>query len=250
VIDVFIQARLGSKRFPKKVFKKIGKYSVLSFLIKRLENIQNVNNIVVLTTYKKEDDKIVNFCLKNKIKYFRGKNLDLLTRYYKAAIKFNSKHIMRITSDCPFLESQFLKKFINFYLENNYDLVTNTIKATYPDGFDFWIFNRKSLKKSFKNAKLKYQREHMTQYMIENPKKFKIYNFISSIDYSKLRLCIDYKKDLILLNKIFKYFNKINFSYNDIIKYYKTYSKHFIINSKYFRNEGLEKSIKNEYKKS
>ena len=70
MIDVFIQARLGSRRFPKKIFKKIGKYSVLSFLIKRLENMKNVNNIVVLTTYKKEDDQIVNFCLKNKIKYF------------------------------------------------------------------------------------------------------------------------------------------------------------------------------------
>ena len=85
--------------------------------------------------------------------------------------------------------------------------------------------------------------------MIDNPKKFKIYNFLSRRDYSKLRLCIDYEKDLILLNKIFNYFNNINFSYNDIIKYYKTYRKNFIINSKYLRNEGLEKSIKDEYKK-
>ena len=62
-------------------------------------------------------------------------------------------------------------------MEKKYDLVTNTIKPTYPDGFDFWIFNRKSLNRSFKYAKLKYQREHMAQYMIDNPKKFKIYNF-------------------------------------------------------------------------
>ena len=67
---------------------------------------------------------------------------------------------MRITSDCPFLESKFLKIY-KFLYGKKYDLVTNTIKPTYPDGFDFWIFNRKSLNRSFKYAKLKYQREHI-----------------------------------------------------------------------------------------
>ena len=36
-IYIFIQARINSSRYPKKIFKKIGKYVVLDLIKKRLD---------------------------------------------------------------------------------------------------------------------------------------------------------------------------------------------------------------------
>ena len=48
-IDIFIPIRLGSSRLPKKSLKKINGKFILLHLIDRLQNIENIRNIVVCT---------------------------------------------------------------------------------------------------------------------------------------------------------------------------------------------------------
>ena len=50
--------------------------------------------------------------------------------------------------------------------------MSNTIKPTYPDGLDVEVFNFDTLRKTWIKAKSKTEREHVTQYIIQN-KKFK-----------------------------------------------------------------------------
>ena len=52
---------------------------------------------------------------------------------------------MFITGDCPLVDPPLIDKILGFYLENNYDFVSNTIIPTYPDGLDIEIFSLKSL---------------------------------------------------------------------------------------------------------
>ena len=108
------------------------------------------------------------------------------------------------------------------YFEVKCDLLSNVFpKTTFPDGLDAEIFNFKSLSKAYLNAKTSYQKEHVTPYIQKN-KSFKLFNFKNNEDLSKLRITLDYKKDLIFLNKIFKklkYNDK--FLLIDIIKIYK-----------------------------
>ena len=76
-------------------------------------------------------------------------------------------------------------------------------------------------------VKYKLSKEHVTPYMQKN-KNLKLFNFKNNKDLSNLRITLDYKKDLIFLNKIFKklkYNDK--FSLNDIIKLNKKNSEFF-----------------------
>ena len=71
-IDIIVEARVDSKRFPKKkVIQKINKKFIIEIMIERLK-IKNFRYIILATTKKKSDDILIKIAKKNKIKFFRG----------------------------------------------------------------------------------------------------------------------------------------------------------------------------------
>ena len=108
---------------------------------------------------------------------------------------------------------------------------------TYPDGQDIEIFSFQTLKKTYKNAKLKYEKEHVTPYIIKN-KKFKKYNYENKIDYSKFRWSLDELEDLKVIRLIYAEFKpNIYFSWEDAIKKVLK-KKKLASNNSILRNEG------------
>ena len=73
MIAAIIQARLGSKRFPNKILKKINdKETVLDYIIKRISKSKKINKIIIATTKNKNDDKIERYLKKKKNIIFQG----------------------------------------------------------------------------------------------------------------------------------------------------------------------------------
>ena len=217
-----IQARMGSTRLPGKVLKKIKDKTVLSHVIKRVEQSKKTDEIIIATTEHKRDDPIIKEAKKCGVNYYRGSEEDVLSRYYESAKQYDVDTIIRITSDCPLIDPFIIDEIIEFYQKNDYDLVTNAgpIKEnrTYPRGMDTEVFSFQILKETFQNAVQKYQREHVTPYIYENSGK--IYYYKNNIDYSKYRLTLDESEDLKLIKKIYDklYRGVHNFYLNDIIE--------------------------------
>ena len=61
-----IQARLGSKRLPGKVLTKILDKSLLEWQLERLYKCEEIKEIIIATTTEAVDDKIEQFCIKNR----------------------------------------------------------------------------------------------------------------------------------------------------------------------------------------
>ena len=61
---LIIQARMGSSRLPGKVMKEISNTPLLQILIKRISKSKYVDEIIVATTHKREDDLIADYCKK------------------------------------------------------------------------------------------------------------------------------------------------------------------------------------------
>lgn len=198
-----IQARTGSTRLPGKILKKICDKTVLEHDIERIKRIKNIDEIVIATTDKTQDDLIVNEALRLNIKYFRGSENDVLSRYYYAAKKYNADIIVRVTSDCPLIDSKVSEETINYYLNNKFDYVSNTYERTFPRGLDTEVFSFKLLEKAFKETKDQIYREHVTTYFWKNPNIFSIGCYKSDVNYSKYRLTLDTKQDLKLIKKIY-----------------------------------------------
>ena len=220
-----VQARVGSTRLPGKILKEICGKTILHHEIDRLKKCKEIDEIVIATTDKKDDDKIVNEAKKLSVKYFRGSENDVLSRFYYSAKENNADIIVRVTSDCPCIDFEILDKMLIYfkekYKEKQVDYLSNTIKRTYPRGYDIEIFTFSALEKSYINAKKEYEREHVTPYIYDKTNNFLKLSFENKEDYSKYRVTLDTIEDFIVIKNIFEnlYYKNPYFKLNDVVQY-------------------------------
>ena len=237
---------MSSTRLPGKIFLKVNSRYILDYLIDRLSFSKRIDNLIIATTTNPKDKIITEYCKKNNIIYFEGSEENVLSRYYLAAKKYNVDIIVRITSDCPLIDPGILDKMLDFYNKNSYDFVSNTVPppSNYPDGMDVEIFNFETLKKTYQNAQLPSEKEHVTFYMWKS-KNFDIYKFSLKHNFSKYRLTLDYIEDFELISEIIRCLYKKNsyFNMSDIIKFLQNNKHLFLLNNKFIRNESWKKSL-------
>lgn len=215
-IVAIVQARMGSTRLPGKVLKTVNGKPLLSYQIERMKKSKFIDELVIATT-PNGNEKIIELCQKLATQVFIGPEEDVLTRYYDAAIHYNADVVVRMTSDCPLIDPIIIDEVINFYLNNNFDYVSNTINRTFPRGMDTEVFSISALEKANKEACKDYEREHVTPYIYLNPNKFEIGQYTQKIDQSYIRLTVDTKEDFELICRLLKLLNSNDFELNDII---------------------------------
>ena len=151
---VLIQARMNSKRLPKKVLHKINNQEILKHMFFRIKNCKNNVKLVVATSKKKSDNPIVNLCKKNRIKFFRGSLNNVASRLLSAANKFKSKYFIRICGDSPLIDPQIIDRMINISTsksKRNYDLFSNRLDKSIPSGQRVEIIKTKSMQEAYKS---------------------------------------------------------------------------------------------------
>ena len=214
-----VQARVGSTRLPNKVIKKLGNKTILEILLNRLTKSKTINRIVIATTTKKEDDIIEKIALNSGFEVFKGSEKDVLDRYYNAAIEYNAGIIVRITADNPLTDVDLIDSQVESLIESSYDYVT--AKGIIL-GLGSEVFTLNTLKKAWENAKEKYQREHVTPYIYENPEMFKL-GYVNPPDLLKredIRLTIDTIEDFKLYQELYNHLGDLeNADIQKIIKF-------------------------------
>ena len=216
-IGIILQARCGSKRLPNKVIKKINDKAIIELIIERLKKIPN-SKLIVATTKNVNDDKICKICKKNKVLFYRGKNNDVLSRFYEIALKYNLQTVIRCNADCPFLDIEILKKMLKIFKKKKYDYFSNILKPSFPSGLHIEIFNFYALNKAHSEAAKKSDREHVTPFIYKNKRKFFIGSFKYKKDLSFHRWTIDYLEDFRFVKRVFKEFNyRNNFKMADLL---------------------------------
>ena len=245
-ISAIIQARIGSTRLPGKVLMKLNEDTVLSLLLKQLKHSKFLDEKIIATTNNPKDDVIEKFTTSNNIKLFRGDSDNVLDRYYQCAKRFSLTHIVRITADNPLIDPDIIDQAIKKYSTFNYDYLTNSIDRTFPNGTEVEIFSFDALEIAWKYAKKKSEREHVTPYFYNNPKKFKIHHFKQKKNQSKFRYTIDRKEDYALIVEILSRIKKRPVRTSDIIDLLTTNPQLLKLNSHIITNEGYIKSIKED----
>ncbi len=237
-IVTVIQARTGSTRLPGKVTKEVLGKPLLMRMIERVQASVLKGSLVIATTTDKEDDPIEDICADNRILCYRGSTLDLLDRHYQAGKWLEAGAVVKIPSDCPLIDPQVIDKVLQYYIDNNYDYVSNLHPATYPDGNDVEVMTFNALETAWKEADKNFEREHTTPYIWEHPEKFSIGNVVweTGLDFSMShRFTIDYAEDFIFIKTIYEslYPVKPNFGLQDILDLLKARPDIAAINEKY-----------------
>ncbi len=234
MLGAIIQARMGSVRLPGKVMKKVnGKNPMLYHLIQQINECKYIDNFVVATTTKKEDDIIENFLHEQNVLCFRGDEKDVLDRFYECAKKYSIDPIIRITADDPLIDPEIIDKVIIEYKNNTVDYVTNCKPRTFPYGTEVEIFSFRALETAWKNTIKDDEREHVTPFISKNPNKFKILNVSNSSNQTNFRWTVDNLEDFKLVEQIFLKIKKHPILIIDILNLFKNNPKLLEINKKY-----------------
>ena len=252
MIGCIIQARMGSSRLPKKVMKKIDNdLTVLDYVIEQIKSSKNIEKIIVATTILEEDNIIFDYLYSHKYEVFRGSSEDVLDRFYQCAKKFSIDTIVRITADNPLIDPKIIDMAVEEYKNGKYDLVTNTLKRTFPFGTEVEVFSFRILEKAWQNAKKPSEREHVTSFIWDKQNGFNLKNFEYKENISHLRYTVDRIEDLELVKEIIKNINTRPILLENILNLYENNSKIFEIN-KNIEHDGYEISLKKdeEYLKS
>ena len=219
---IIVQARISSKRFPKKILKNIYlKYKVIDFLLKRIRKTKNINHFILAVPYR-DKKKFNSIARKNNFKIEFGSENNVLRRFYFIAKKYKLDTIIRCTSDSPLMNHTILENSLKKFNKKKVDYLNNIIIPSYPLGIHVEIFNFKSLSKAFKFARKKIYLEHVTPYIYMNKNKFNIYTLKNKKNLSYYRFTIDYPSDLFFLKKlIYKSKRGIRVTYKNLIKIIK-----------------------------
>ncbi|MED1642045.1 glycosyltransferase family protein [Brevibacillus agri] len=218
---VIVQARMGSTRLPGKVLLNLNGQSVLSHVVERCKQISRVDEVIIATTNEKRDDPIVNEASKLGVPFYRGSEEDVLSRYVEAANLFQLDVIIRVTSDCPLIDPTVSSEIVeHFFALPMKDYCSNTLERSYPRGLDTEVFSIDVIKKTNKEASLKYQREHVTPYIYENRHLFNVMSIKSEKDYSRYRWTLDTQEDWVLIEEIYSklHTNNRTFTWREAIR--------------------------------
>ena len=247
---VMIQARCGSTRLPNKVLKDLCGKPALQRMIERVQKSKKVDEVMVVTSIERNNLPILNLCSDIGIRVGIGSENDVLDRFYQTAKLLKPEYVIRLTADCPCFDAELLDMAIT-EMDDSSDYM-GMLSESFADGLDLEIMKFAALEKSWKEANHSFEREHVTQYIVRHPEIFKLQDFKSPIgDFGDNRWTVDESEDFLLVQKLYEYFLNSDigdaFNYKDILAYLEENPEIKAINSMYARNEGLQKSIKEDH---
>lgn len=231
-----IQARMTSSRLPGKVLMNLIDRPMLSHQIERIKRCNYIDDIVIATTTNLSDEPLIKLANKLNVRYFRGSEHDVLSRYAGAAEEACADLIVRVTSDCPLVDPEIIDLTVKCISDNRnkFDYVSNVIKRTYPRGLDVEAFFSDVLKRANRMAGSSQAREHVTHFIYgERPDLFVLGDIEDEQDNSDLRWTVDVIEDFMMIEKIY---SELKLSvdicpYKEVIKYVRANPKINLLNS-------------------
>ena len=218
-IVAIVQARLGSERLPGKALRDIADEPMLVRVVNRTMQAKTLDEVVVATTIESRDDEIANLCELKSWIYSRGKEFDVLDRYYESAQAQQANIVVRITSDCPLIDPRIIDLTVRKFIEKgSMDYTSNTLPPrTFPRGLDVEVMTFEALERAWGEDTNSTWREHVTPYIYNNPNLFEIMGVKNDNDYSHMRWTVDTPEDLAFVRLVYKHFEHDHFSWHEVI---------------------------------
>jgi spore coat polysaccharide biosynthesis protein SpsF len=221
---IIIQARMSSTRLPGKVLMDLAGRPMLAQQLRRLKCCRRADEIIVATTTNCADDQVVNVADAEQVRWYRGSEFDVLSRYLGAARESQAQMIIRVTSDCPLIDPEIVDLVIQ-ELEGHakeYDFAANIVERTFPRGLDTEAFFLDVLERLGRLGTSAPAREHVTYFLhYERPDLFAKRSVTDPVNNSDLRWTVDTPEDMSLIRSLYQELNlgETLWPYKDMVQY-------------------------------
>ena len=172
---VIIQARLGSKRFPRKILADLCGKPMLKHIIDRVLKIKADEHLLAVPTADQWELDEFGWDIRTMAPAVAEE--DVLSRYWVVSKFFNLEAILRVTADCPFIEPAVCQEVLDSIEKYGVEYASNVMPRTWPKGLDCEAFTFETLTRAYEESKDEYEREHVTPWMQANC--LKTYNLVN-----------------------------------------------------------------------
>lgn len=210
-----VQARMGSSRLLGKSLALLLGRPMLQVLMERVLPAKRVDDWVIATTQLPLDDPIEELTQRIRLKCFRGSENDCLDRYYQAARQVQADIVLRLTADNPLMDAAFVDWSIEQFLESHppVDYMDSTTSKTFPLGLSLEVFSFEALEIAWKEDPSPQTREHVSPFIYQHPRRFRLGALRGQHNYSHMRWTVDAAEDLEFVRTVFENFGQVDFSW-------------------------------------
>lgn len=156
---IIVQARSTSTRLPRKCLLDFDGEMVLSRVYRRCAD----TGFPVVIAHPTGDKEIEEWCRLNKVLSFAGHPTNLTQRYYDAAKAHLADPIIRITSDCPFINTELI--VLTSRIFHKWNGASGYLGCHFVHGLNVEIFDFATLEEATKHG----EDEHCTTWMRAQP---------------------------------------------------------------------------------
>jgi glutamate-1-semialdehyde aminotransferase/spore coat polysaccharide biosynthesis protein SpsF (cytidylyltransferase family) len=196
-VCAIVQARVSSSRFPGKVLAPLCGEPLAVYILRRLAKAKRVDTVMLATSTAADDGPLAAAVERAGFRVYRGSLEDVLTRFVEAARLATPDAVVRITGDCPLVDAETIDAMLEQFEAGDYDYFSNVSPPTFADGLDVEIAKLSALEIALREARPGHQREHVTPFLRDNPKRFQLGNYTNPAgDESRFRVTIDVPADL------------------------------------------------------
>ena len=186
-------------------------HSMLWHNVERLRRADKADALVVGLPDGESDQLLVEYCRSEGWDVFRGSEEDVLGRYYHCARAYGFAHIVRATGDCPLVDPEVVDSMIELHLHDGADYTSskNEVGCGVPNGTGLEMFSFAALERSYREGCASHHREHINEYIVENPDSFHIvaYSEPSRKHCPELDLTVDTPEDFLLVKGLIEDFD-------------------------------------------
>lgn len=212
MINLFIQARMGSSRLPAKMVANLGGMPILAWVLLRCKLATEVDRVFLLTSRKQENIELVKIAEKLGVSVFLGDEIDVSSRFIAAAEKWPATHYVRVCADNPFICPAEINRLTSFHVSGTYDYSFNHIPAlgnNYVDGFGAEIFTAEMMGRLAAEKLKDEEKEHVTRYFWSrrDQLKFGVLPAVAGVSYPDLSFDIDTVEDLEKVRSVINFVN-------------------------------------------
>jgi spore coat polysaccharide biosynthesis protein SpsF len=233
-VSLIIQARIGSKRLPGKTLLPLAAKPLIYRIVERVKRCKQIDNLILAIPDTEADAEITKINFGCNLKIFRGSENNLVSRYFFAAKKYNSKVVVRLPGDNCMPEPSEIDRIILFYKKFNKPFfasnLSNILNNQYPDGIGAEVFGFNYLDDLMNTRLSKEKTEHIHlnffDYKLNKPineKWCKIRTINCPKEFRRPEICLDVNtiEDYKFISDIYEnlYYIKPKFKITDIINY-------------------------------